>query len=46
MVSMRTILEMLIITLLKSDMILSVVDRNVEIFTIQHTISLYEFQVS
>ena len=39
-------LEMLIITVLKSDMILSVVDRNVAIFTIRHTISCYEFEVS
>ena len=39
-------LEMLIITVLKSDMILSVVDRNVAIFTIRHTISRYEFEVS
>ena len=38
------ILEMLIITGLKSYTILSIVDRNVAIFTTRHAISRYEFQ--
>ena len=46
LVSKSAILEMLIITGLKSDTILSVVDRNVAIFTTQHTVMHYEFQVS
>ena len=38
-------LEILIITGLKSYAILSVVDRNVAIFTTRHAITRYEFQV-
>ena len=45
MVSKSAILEILIITGLKSDAILSVVDRNVAIFTTRHAITCYEFQV-
>ena len=40
------ILEMLVITGLKSDAILSVVDRNVAMFTTRHAIMRYEFQVN
>ena len=40
------ILKILMITGLKSDAILSFVDRNVSIFTTRHAITRYEFQVS
>ena len=39
-------MEIYIITGLKSDAILSVVDRNVAIFTARHAIMRYEFQIS
>ena len=38
------ILEISIITGLKSDAILSVVDRNVAVFTTRHAITGYEFK--
>ena len=44
--SKSSILKILLITGLKSDAILSVVDRNVAIFTTPHMITRYEFQVS
>ena len=46
LVSKTAILEVLIITGLKSDATLSVVDRNVAIFTTRHAMKRYEFQVS
>ena len=46
MVSKSAFVEIFIITGLKSDAILSVVDRNVAIFTTRHAITRYEFQVS
>ena len=44
--SKSAFLEIFIITGLKSDAILSVLDRNVAIFTTRHAITRYEFQVS
>ena len=46
LVSKSTTLEMFIITGMKSDVILSVVDRNVAIFTTRHAITRYELQIS
>ena len=46
LVSKSAFLEIFIITGLKSDVILSFVDRNVAIFTTQHAIMHYEIQVS
>ena len=46
MISKCAILEILIITGLRSDAVLSVVDTNVAIFTTRHAITRYEFQVS
>ena len=43
LVSKSAFVEIFIITGLKSDAILSVVDRNVAIFTTQHAITHYEF---
>ena len=39
-------MEIFITTELKSDAILSVVDRNVALFTTRHAITSYEFHVS
>ena len=46
LVSKRAILEVLMITALKSDATVSVVDRNVAIFTTRQARMCYEFQVS
>ena len=46
LVSKRAILKILIIADLKSDAILSIVDRNVAIFVTRHAITRYEFQAS
>ena len=46
LVSNSTTLEMLTMTGMKSDVILSVVDRNVAIFTNRHAITHYELQIS
>ena len=46
LVSKSAFLEIFIITGLKSDAILSVVDRNVATFTTRHAITRYKFQVS
>ena len=46
LVSKTAILEVLIITGLKSNATLCVVDRNVAIFTTRHAMNRYEFQVS